>query len=709
MKRMNSRVIAACMAAALVLAASAPAGTVNAAAKPKLATKKIVVKVKESKTIAVKKKGTFKLSFVSKNKKIAVVSKKGKVTGKKKGDTKITVYYQKGKAGKKKLGTVNVKVTAASSGKNTQTPADNATMSPGQTMSPQETLAPTVTAPAVTMSPQNTLTPDIPGETDGPSVPAAETPIPALDPNNLVTVDYPSIFADVPDVDIIRVGGNYYMTSTTMNLCPGVPVMKSTDLVHWEIVNYVYDTHADDDRANLENNKQMYGNGSWAASLKYEDGLYYVAFNTNGQGFYVYTTEDIENGPWIKHHCDPSYHDPALLFDDGKMYVISGTSLVQLELDDEEESIREVGRENITVPTRDNWTLWEGPHAYKIGEYYYLFVIASPQGAWMRTQVCYRSKELHGGTWEEQVVYQGGVGECGAGLAQGGVVQTQYGDWYGFAFQDHQGAGRIPSVVAVKWDYSDDEKDYTDWPMMGSYDEDGNFMPSTAKDSVQINLNDSGTENYFVDSDEFDYSEDKLKLVWQWNHNPQNEFWSVTENPGYLRLKTDRTVEDLYFAHNSLTQRTYGPTCNSEVKISVANMKPGDYAGLASVANHAGMIGVKCDENGDKYIVQSVLQFPNRGQAETAERPMTENAKEALNGATDVYLKIAYNFSANSNNDIADFYYSFDGEDWEKLGKQQSLKFDTNTTFMGTRTWLFNYATEEAGGYVDFDYYHVYD
>lgn len=708
MKRMRNRVIAASVAAALVLAASVPAGTANAAAKPKLAKKTITVQVKKSKTISVKKKGAFQLSFVSKNKKIATVSKKGKVTGKKKGNTKITVYYQKGKAKKKKLGVVSVKVTAAGK-KNTPAPADSATKTPvvpGQTVSPGQpggTVSPSGTMPPVeTMPPSETMSPDQPG--------ATETPIPDLDPNHLVTVNYPSVFADIPDLDIIRVGGNYYMTSTTMNLCPGVPIMKSTDLVHWEIVNYVYDTYADDDRANLNNKKQMYTNGSWAASLKYEDGLYYVAFNTNGQGFYVYTTEDIEKGPWKKYHCDPSYHDPALLFDDGKMYVFSGTSLIELQLDDETGGINEAGREQITVPTKGDWSLWEGPHAYKIGEYYYLFVIASPQsGGWMRTQLCYRSKELHGATWEEQIVYQGGVGECGAGLAQGGVVQTQYGDWYGFAFQDHQGAGRIPSVVAVNWNYSDGENEYKDWPMMGSYDEDGNFMPSTAKDPVQINLNDSGTENYFVDSDEFDYSEDKLKLVWQWNHNPQNEFWSVTKNPGYLRLTTDRTVEDLYFAHNSLTQRTYGPTCNSETKISVGGMKPGDYAGLASVANHAGMIGVKCDENGDKQIVQSSLEFPNKNNAETAERPMKENAKEPLGQASDVYVKIAYNFSADSNSDTADFYYSFDGEDWEKLGTQQSLKFDTATTFMGTRTWLFNYATKEAGGYADFDYYRVYD
>ena len=113
------------------------------------------------------------------------------------------------------------------------------------------------------------------------------------------TYSNPVIYADVPDVCTIRVGSTYYMASTTMHMSPGVPIMKSTDLVNWEIVNYVYDRIGENDAANLTNGKNMYGKGSWAASLKYNKGTYYCSFmsyTTNKT--YIYQTKDFENGTW---------------------------------------------------------------------------------------------------------------------------------------------------------------------------------------------------------------------------------------------------------------------------------------------------------------------------------------------------------------------------------------------------------------------------
>lgn len=696
MKKMTGRFTALGIAAAMVLTTLVPAGASEAAAKPKLATKKITVEVKKSKTIGIKKKKNFKISFKSKNKKIATVNAKGKVTGKKKGTTKITVSYKKGKGAKKKLGTVTVKVTNAKPGQDPKPTSAAVQTPPAATSAVQAPSQPPSQAPSTTKEPST--------ETAAPTAVPGPATIPPLDPNNLVTVDYPTLYSDIPDLDIIRVEGNFYMVSTTMNMCPGVPIMKSTDLVHWEIVNYVYETFEDDNVTNLIDGSNMYKHGSWAASLKYNeaDGKYYVAFNSNDHGFYVYTTTDIENGTWTKYSTKNKFHDPGLLFDDGKMYVFTGSTMQQIELNDDTGSVDNVGKSvalfNKAQFTDYKWGLWEGDHIYKIGEYYYLFIIASTD-QWMRTEVCYRSKKLEPGDWEEQVVYRGGAGASGAGLAQGGVVDTPYGDWYGFLFQDYNGVGRIPSIVQVNWDYTDENgKSYKDWPMMGTYDENGTFQPSTAKNPIKINLNDSGRENYFVGDDDFTYNEgEKLKLVWQWNHNPQNDFWSVTANPGYLRLTTDRTVENLFLAHNSLTQRTYGPTCKSETKISVANMKAGDYAGLASVADHGAMVGVKCDESGTKYITQSGSKY--------MEDPV-DNEQVELGDATDVYLKIEYNFKGG---DKANFFYSLDGTNWTKIGKEQKMAFSTSTTFMGARTWLFNYATQEAGGYVDFDYYKIYD
>ncbi len=689
MKSRKGRFAAMGIAAAMVLTTVIPAGTLQAAAKPKLATKKISVRVKKSKTIRIKKKNGFKISFKAKNKQIAVVSAKGKVTGKKKGTTKVTVYYKKGKVAKKKLGTVKVEVTDTQTVKIPE--PSNAVI---QTEAPA-----TVTPTPPSQQPSVSQPPVATGEL--PATPEPPATIPPLDPNNLVTVEYPTLYSDIPDLDIIRVEGSYYMVSTTMNMCPGVPVMKSTDLVHWEIVNYVYDTFEDDDFTNMDNGKNMYKHGSWAASLKYneDDGRFYVAFNSNDHGFYVYTTTDIENGQWQRYSIKDQFHDPGLFFDDGKMYVFSGSTMQQIELNDAKGTVQRVGK-SVQMFNASGWSLWEGVHVYKVGEYYYLFIIASPEGKWMRTEVCYRSKTLEKGDWEEQIIYQGGSGGSGNGLAQGGIVDTPYGDWYGFLFQDRGGVGRIPSVVAVNWDYTDDEgNSYKDWPMLGTYDQNGNFQPSKSEKAMTINLNDSGRGNYFLGDDDFSYNEgDKLKLIWQWNHNPQNDFWSVTANPGYLRLTTDRTVENIFNAHNSLTQRTYGPTCKSETKISVANMKAGDYAGLASVADHGAMVGVKCDEDGTKYITQSTNQFL---------KDPVDNGQVELGDATEVYLKIEYNFKSG---DKANFFYSLDGgESWTKIGKEQKLAFSTDTTFMGARTWLFNYATKEAGGYVDFDYYKIYD
>lgn len=729
---MRKRIVSIAVLAAMVAGTVGSMGNATAAAKPKLLTKSITVNVKASKQIKVTKKGC-KIFYKSKDSKIATVSAKGKVVGKKVGKTKINVFFKKGKSAKKKLGVVSVNVKKSGTTKPSQTVAPEVSVQPTTTpvVSVEPTSTPVVSVeptsmPVVSVEPTSTpvvsveptkvpdstpeVTPEITAEpTPEVSMEPTPTPVPTLDLNNLTTVNYPTVYSDIPDLDIIRVGGTYYMVSTTMNMCPGVPVMKSTDLTHWQIVNYVYDTFEDDDRTNLEEGKQMYTHGSWAASLKYDEATqkFYVAFNSNDHGFYVYTTDDIENGTWTRYTTTNKYHDPALFFDNGKMYVISYANLQEISLNDDKHKVEQVGKAVTLFKQPNTWSLWEGVHAYKVGEYYYLMYIASPTSRWMRTEVCYRSKTLEKGDWEEQVVYNGGCGGNGAGLAQGGIVDTYFGDWYGFLFQDHGGVGRIPSIVAVNWDYTDKNgNSYKDWPMLGTYDEDGEFHPSVAEESMQIRLTDSGLDNYIVDNDDFDYAEgDKLKLVWQWNHNPQNSFWSVTENPGYLRLKTDRIVDSIYFAHNSLTQRTYGPTCTSETKLNVANMKAGDFAGLASVSDHAGMVGVMCDESGNKFIMQAYQKFPAISNTSDIE-DLDINEKVALGNATDVYVRAIYKFSSG---DKVTFQYSLDGNEWDDIGSPQKMNFSTSTTFMGARSWLFNYATKEAGGYVDFDYYKIYE
>ena len=114
-------------------------------------------------------------------------------------------------------------------------------------------------------------------------------------------VTNPVIWADVPDPSVIRVGDTYYMSSTTMHMNPGVPIMKSKDLANWELVNYVYDVLGDKDQQTLTNGENEYGRGSWASSLRYQNGYYYVVFSSQVEGkTFVYRTKDMENGPWEK-------------------------------------------------------------------------------------------------------------------------------------------------------------------------------------------------------------------------------------------------------------------------------------------------------------------------------------------------------------------------------------------------------------------------
>lgn len=269
----------------------------------------------------------------------------------------------------------------------------------------------------------------------------------------------PIIWADVPDPSVIRVGDTYYMTSTTMHMNPGVPIMKSRDLVNWEIVNYVYDVLGQDERQQLSNGRNEYGLGSWASSLRYHQGLYYVAFSsqTAGQTF-IFRTPDLERGPWEKSVLDFT-HDMSLLFDDdGRVFLVYGSGDIKLlELTQEATAVKPGGLHQVIIPEAgaiagpDLALPAEGAHIHKLDGKYYLFLITWPRGG-MRTQLCYRAERITG-PYEGRVVLQD------AGIAQGGLVDTPDGRWYALLFGDRGAVGRIPYLVPVTWEDG--------WPVFG--------------------------------------------------------------------------------------------------------------------------------------------------------------------------------------------------------------------------------------------------
>lgn len=488
----------------------------------------------------------------------------------------------------------------------------------------------------------------------------------------------PIIHADVPDLSMIRVGNTYYMCSTTMHMNPGVPIMKSNDLVNWEIVSYAYDKLGDNDALNLKNGKHAYGHGSWASSLRYNNGTYYLStFSSTTGKTYIFSTKDIEKESWTKHEFKPSHHDNTIFFDDdGSIYMIWGNTKlfiaeVKPDLSGLKEGTQKVLFENASAPAGDNIMLGaEGAQLFKHNDYYYLFVITWPRGS-MRTVVIHRTDALDG-EWEGKVALQD------KGVAQGGLVDTPDGEWFSFLFRDYGAVGRIPYLVPVTWE--------NDWPVLGV---DGK-VPETLDLPVS-----KGLMFGIVASDDFKRKrkDADLPLVWQWNHNPVNELWSVKERKGYLRLKTGRIVNELEEAPNTLTQRTFGPVSSASISMDVAGMKDGDFAGLCAFQRKYGQVGVKCAD-GKKSIV--MISAQNDIPTVIESLPLSGNT---------LYVKVECDYRDRA--DKAYFYYSMDGKKWTLIGDVIKMQYTLMEHFMGYRFGVYNYATKNNGGFVDFDYFHI--
>ncbi len=489
----------------------------------------------------------------------------------------------------------------------------------------------------------------------------------------------PIIWADVPDVSMIRVGDTYYTASTTMHMAPGLPIMKSTDLVNWEIVSYAYNTLVSNESMNLKNGQSAYGRGSWAPSLRYHNGIFYAStFSATSGKTHIFTTHDIEKEPWEEITFSPSIHDHSLFFDeDGKVYLIAGVGRISLyELESDLSGVKpdseRVIIENASAPAGDNIMLpAEGSQLFKVNDMYYLFNITWVRGG-MRKVIIHRADNING-------PYEGKLALRDRGIAQGGIIDTPEGDWYAFLFRDNGSVGRIPYLAPVKWEDG--------WPVIG--------IDGVVPDELDLPAS-KGLSPGIVASDNFKRKrrEADLPLVWQWNHNPVNELWSVRERRGYLRLTTGRIDDNVLEARNMLTQRTFGPESSASISIDVANMKDGDCAGFIALQRNYGYVGVK-KENGTKNII--MVMSDNDEPLVHAQVPLSNET---------VLFRIDCDFKERS--DKAYFYYSLDGKEWISIGETLQMSY-TLPHFMGYRFGLFNYATETSGGYVDFGYYKITD
>ncbi len=512
------------------------------------------------------------------------------------------------------------------------------------------------------------------------------------------TYTNPLFYDEFSDPDVIRVGDDYYLAGTTMHSVPGLVILHSRDLVNWENISYCFDRFDfQDDAFSLKNKKDVYGQGIWAPCIRYANDQFYIFSNVNGKGLQCYTSKDIR-GPWEHHNLKGKIYDLSVLFDDdGKIYAIHGYGEVHCtELKpDMSGPIEETDK--VIIP--EGSSVGEGHHIYKIdGMYYLISTDYKPNG---RT-LCSRSSNIWGPyetcviTADETFGYhaapltqiKGRIEPDGSPFKlgpldkdataasnahQGGIVQTQEGDWYALFMMDFHSIGRTVTLAPMTW--------ADGWPMLGLEGNLGRAPRTWFKPNIPAAANEQPHAPY-ERSENFDSKQ--LGRVWQWNHNPDDTKWKL--KGGRLQLQS-MPAEQLMWARNSLTQRVIGPVSTTTVELFTKSMKDGDVAGLGNInvpcswigiVNNDGNLTLRCFEQLNNDTIDTAIDIPGDGR---------------------VWLR----FDGDFDNDQGHYAYSIDGQEFCQVGGEMKLSYQL-ITFQGSRMALFTFNHKgKNGGFAEFD------
>lgn len=487
----------------------------------------------------------------------------------------------------------------------------------------------------------------------------------------------PIVFADFPDPDVVRVGDTYYMATTTMHHFPGCTLLKSKDMVNWEYCAQPLEQLSAKDNYSLLNGQNAYAKGMWACAIAYHDGKFYIMINGNDAGGYVLSATDPE-GKWEKKRIDRVYYDPGMLFDNGKVYVVCGTTTIRMcELDEDFNFIREK-----TLLTAD--AMLEGCHLYKIGGYYYIY---GTYGGWPSGQTVLRSKDVFG-PYEEKMLVEKWIDGQPNTVHQGALIETPSGEWWTILQQDLGALGRMPNLQPVRWQDG--------WPVIGD-----NGVPYTSYTKPATG---TGSPRVALPTND-NFRSYPIGMQWEWNHNPDDGAWSLFERPGWLRLKTSGTADRLTQARNMLTQRIYAfhdnpsKASTGTVRLDVTHLQEGDRAGICILQDPYAAIAVEV-KDGRRQLVW----WKDQLTANDGFTPMQKT--QAVDIDSVVYLRAAITYGTGK----AQFYYSLDNKTYRTLGYQTAMKYNLSV-FVGARFGLFCYNSGEGtevnsgDGYADFDWF----
>ena len=498
----------------------------------------------------------------------------------------------------------------------------------------------------------------------------------------------PVLYADYSDPDVLRVGDDFYMTSSSFTCVPGLPILHSKDLVNWTIIGHALKKQVPEEVYD----RPQQGKGVWAPSLRYRAGSFYIYYGDPDYGLYMVKTKD-PAGDWdqpVLALAGKGLIDPCPLWDDdGKAYLVhawaasrAGVSslLTVHRMSPEGTQVLDEGRH--VFDGHDHHPTCEGPKFYKRNGYYYIFTPAGgvPRG-W---QLVLRSRNIYGPYEEKIVLAQGSTNVNGP--HQGGWVDTPSGESWFLHFQELGAYGRVVHLQPVNW--------VDDWPLMGLV-KDGSGKGEPVLSHKKPDLKGGVSIRTPQESDEFNGT--ALGLQWQWNANPRITWYALIPGSGHLRLfsiKKPEGARNLWEVPNLLLQKLPAPDFTATAKVRFTEASADKQAGLIVMGRSYSHLSLSRTQDGLK-LAQVVCPNAAGGgkEAVTAELPLKDHS---------LYLRV----KVTSPNAHCRFSYSLDGIRFTGLGEEFAAQ---PGGWIGAKVGLFSVSEPAArdGGYADFDWFRI--
>jgi beta-xylosidase len=483
----------------------------------------------------------------------------------------------------------------------------------------------------------------------------------------------PILCADYSDPDVIRHGDDFYLTASSFNCTPGLPILHSRDLVNWTIVHHAVKRLPHPRYAEVQP-----GCGIWAPAIRFHAGKFWIFFPMPDEGIYV-TTADEPTGPWSEPHlvqAGKGLIDPCPLWDsDGHAYLVHAFARSRAGFRDKlrvcpmsPDGSRLLGEGQIVIDAPDRQPTIEGPKFLQKDGWYY--ILAPAGGVTTGWQTVLRARHIYG-PYEERIVLEQGSTPIN-GPHQGALVDLPGGEWWFVHFQDVGVYGRVVHLQPVHWKEG--------WPLMG-WDRRGSGIGEPVLHHRKPNVGRTHTIAIPQSSDEF--AAPHLGLQWQWYANYQDDWYSLSARNSWLRLFAQRASgADLGKVANLLLQKFPARTFSAETLIDCASTAVGEEAGLVVVGGAYASIAVRRGDRSRQIV------FRNNG-ADTV-------VKEVA--VTTVRFRVAVGEVG-----LCQFSFAINGGGWTHIPERFQAQ---PGIWIGAKVGLYaiNSGTDQAG-HADFDYF----